>query len=132
MIIPAHSDIVMTYQFDKALLQFAEYPPDANHGFEIDAAVITVLSPESGSPVYEMRTSTLLLSLSTPDFSMPYNVIILTSTIMGLIFGMLYNLMVKRIVTVEEADKIMLHSGLKYKLLKLKEKLLRTKQTKID
>ncbi|QID88168.1 Subunit of the glycosylphosphatidylinositol transamidase complex-like protein [Saccharomyces pastorianus] len=132
MLIPAHSNIVMTYQFDKALLQFAEYPPDANHGFEIDAAVITVLSPESEEPVYETRTSTLLLSLSTPDFSMPYNVIILTSTIMGLIFGMLYNLMVKRIVTVDEADKIMLNSGLKYKLLKLKEKLLKTKQTKID
>ncbi|CAI4064140.1 hypothetical protein SKDZ_08G2330 [Saccharomyces kudriavzevii ZP591] len=132
MSIPAHSDVVMTYQFDKALLQFAEYPPDANHGFEIDAAVVTVLSPESELPVYEMRTSTLLLSLSTPDFSMPYNVIILTSTIMGLMFGMLYNLMVKRIVTVEEADRISLHSGLKYKLLKLKGKILKRKQTKAD
>ncbi|CAI6717997.1 ANL_collapsed_G0025090.mRNA.1.CDS.1 [Saccharomyces cerevisiae] len=79
-----------------------------------------------------MRTSTLLLSLSTPDFSMPYNVIILTSTIMGLIFGMLYNLMVKRMVTVEEADKITLQSGLKYKLLKLKEKFLGKKKTKTD
>ncbi|KAF4003533.1 GPI transamidase component GPI16 [Saccharomyces cerevisiae] len=132
MLIPANTDIVMTYQFDKALLQFAEYPPDANHGFEIDAAVITVLSLESSSSLYEMRTSTLLLSLSTPDFSMPYNVIILTSTIMGLIFGMLYNLMVKRMVTVEEADKITLQSGLKYKLLKLKEKFLGKKKTKTD
>ncbi|CAI4039561.1 hypothetical protein SMKI_08G2290 [Saccharomyces mikatae IFO 1815] len=132
MLIPANADIVMTYQFDKALLQFAEYPPDANHGFEIDAAVITVLSLESSSALYELRTSTLLLSLSTPDFSMPYNVIILTSTIMGLIFGMLYNLMVKRMVTVEEADKITFQSGLKYKLLKLKEKFLKNKKTKTD
>lgn len=61
---------------------------------------------------------------------MPYNVIILTSTIMGLIFGMLYNLMVKRMVTVEEADKITLQSGLKYKLLKLKEKFLGKKRLK--
>lgn len=99
--VPPNSTFALSYQFDKALLKYAEYPPDANHGFDIESAVVTVLSPLK----YEMRTATLLLSLSTPDFSMPYNVIILTSTIMGLAFGTIFNLMVKKLVTVEEADK---------------------------
>ncbi|CEP64050.1 GPI-anchor transamidase subunit GPI16 LALA0_S10e01090g [Lachancea lanzarotensis] len=99
--IPAHTTVALSYQFSKALLKYAEYPPDANHGFEIESALITVLRPIRS----EMRTATLLLSLSTPDFSMPYNVIILTSTVMGLAFGTLFNLMVKKLVTVEEADR---------------------------
>lgn len=118
--IPALTTVTFSYQFDKTLLQFSEYPPDANHGFEIEAAVITVLSPV----VYQLRTSTLLLLLSTPDFSMPYNVIIITSTIMGLIFGVMYNLLVKRVVTLEEADKILTERSIKYRLLMLKQRVL--------
>lgn len=118
--IPANSSIALSIQFDKSLLKYAEYPPDANHGFEIESAVITVVSPVQ----YQMRTSTLLLLLATPDFSMPYNVIILTSTTMGLIFGTLFNMLVKRLVTLEEADKVQAISGPKYKLLQLKQRIL--------
>lgn len=117
MTIPANTTITLSYQFDKALLHFSEYPPDANHGFEIESAVVTIIEPTP----YQIRTASLLLYLSTPDFSMPYNVIIITSTIMGLIFGMVFNLMVKKLVTLEEADKIMAKRGLKYKLLLLKQ-----------
>ncbi|CCK70023.1 GPI-anchor transamidase subunit GPI16 KNAG_0D02740 [Huiozyma naganishii CBS 8797] len=118
--IPAFTSFAVSYQYDKTLLQFAEYPPDANHGFEIESAVITVVSPTD----YQIRTATLLLSLSTPDFSMPYNVIIITSTVMGLIFGMIFNLLVKRVVTVEEADKVLAERTIKAKLLRLKQKIL--------
>lgn len=118
--IPANTSFAISYQFDKSLLKYAEYPPDANHGFEIESAVITVAEPFK----YQMRTATLLLLLSTPDFSMPYNVIILTSTVMGLIFGTLFNLMVKRLVSVDEADNINAKSGLKYKLNIMKRNLL--------
>lgn len=118
--IPANTSFAISYQFDKSLLKYAEYPPDANHGFEIESAVITVVEPFK----YQMRTATLLLLLSTPDFSMPYNVIILTSTVMGLIFGTLFNLMVKRLVPVEEADKINAKSGFKDKLKVMKNNLL--------
>lgn len=119
MNIPANSTIAISHDFDKALLQFEEYPPDANHGFEIESAVVTVLEPMS----YQMRTSTLLLLLSTPDFSMPYNVIILTSTVMGLMFGLFYNMLTKRMVTLEEADKILDNIGLRYQLKRLKDSL---------
>lgn len=118
--VPANSSFAISYQFDKSLLQYAEYPPDANHGFEIEAAVITVVEPSR----YQMRTAALLLLLSTPDFSMPYNVIILTSTVIGLIFGTLFNLLVKRLVAVEVADKLEATSGLKYKIRKARESLL--------
>ncbi|AQZ12218.1 GPI16 (YHR188C) [Zygosaccharomyces parabailii] len=117
--IPSNTTIAVSYQFDKSLLQFAEYPPDANHGFEIESAVITVVSPTT----YQLRTATLLLLLSTPDFSMPYNVIILTSTVMGLIFGTLFNLLVKKMLPVEEADKIQEDSSLKSRMKKLKTKI---------
>jgi phosphatidylinositol glycan class T len=36
---------------------------------------------------------------------MPYNVIILTSTVMALAFGMVFNLLVRRFVGVDEAEK---------------------------
>ncbi|CDH10753.1 related to GPI transamidase component GPI16 [Zygosaccharomyces bailii ISA1307] len=117
--IPSNTTIAVSYQFDKSLLQYAEYPPDANHGFEIESAVITVVSPTT----YQLRTATLLLLLSTPDFSMPYNVIILTSTVMGLIFGTLFNLLVKKMLPVEEADKIQEDSSLKSRMKKLKTKI---------
>lgn len=126
--IPANTTIALSYQFDKGLLKYAEYPPDANHGFEIESAVVTVLEPVR----YEMRTATLLLSLSTPDFSMPYNVIILTSTVMGLAFGTLFNLMVKRLVPLEEADRqASLRPGLKGKVARML-KAFSLKRKKVD
>jgi len=57
-------------------------------------------------PAYMMRTTSLLLSLPTPDFSMPYNVIILTSTIIALVFGSIFNLLTRRFVVVNKPDEI--------------------------
>lgn len=120
MTIPANSTIALSYEFDKALLHFTEYPPDANHGFEIESLIVTILEPIP----YQLRTATLLLYLSTPDFSMPYNVIIISSTIMGLIFGTLYNLITKKMVLMEEAEKILATRSIKYKLMMLKQRVL--------
>lgn len=103
--LPANTTMTLTYQFDKSLLLYAEYPPDANHGFAIDPAVISVLD-EAKNSVYEMRTTSLLLYLPTPDFSMPYNVIILTCTVMSLAFGSIFNLLTKQVITEQEFEKI--------------------------
>lgn len=54
---------------------------------------------------YTVRTTSLLLSLPTPDFSMPYNVIILTSTVIALAFGSVYNIVVRRFVGAEEVRR---------------------------
>ncbi|KAL4953665.1 GPI transamidase component PIG-T [Aspergillus filifer] len=99
--VPPASTVTLTYDFEKAILRYTEYPPDANRGFNVAPAVIKV-SSDQGRPIY-IRTTSLLLPLPTPDFSMPYNVIILTSTVIALAFGSIFNLLVRRFVTVEEA-----------------------------
>ncbi|CAD1811681.1 Gpi16 subunit, GPI transamidase component family protein [Candida parapsilosis] len=101
--VPALSTLALTYDFDKSLLLYREYPPDANHGFDVEPAVIRVKNENNGG-VYEFRTTSLLLTLPTPDFSMPYNVIILTCTVLSLAFGTMFNLLTKKTVTEEEFE----------------------------
>ncbi|KAH7109268.1 GPI transamidase component GPI16 precursor [Dendryphion nanum] len=103
LLIPADSTLTLTYDFDKAILRYTEYPPDANRGFDVAPAVLRIISPEPASQkgTY-LRTTSLLLPLPTPDFSMPYNVIILTSTVMALGFGNIFNLLVRRFVAADE------------------------------
>ena len=101
--VPALLTLALTYDFDKSLLLYREYPPDANHGFDVEPAVIRVKNENNGG-VYEFRTTSLLLTLPTPDFSMPYNVIILTCTVLSLAFGTMFNLLTKKTVTEEEFE----------------------------
>jgi len=98
ILIPANSTVVLTYDFEKAILRYTEYPPDANRGFDVAPAIITIGN-------VSIRTTSLLLPLPTPDFSMPYNVIILTSTVMALAFGSIFNLLVRRFVAADEAEQ---------------------------
>lgn len=105
--VPPMSTVDMTYEFEKAILRYTEYPPDANRGFDIPPAIVRILpsnetSDDQGS---YLRTTSLLLPLPTPDFSMPYNVIILTSTVIALGFGSIFNLLIRRFVLVGEAPK---------------------------
>ncbi|KOS22092.1 GPI transamidase component GPI16 [Escovopsis weberi] len=99
--IPPRCTVFLTYDFEKSILRYTEYPPDANRGFDVAAAVITTTGPK----VVNIRTTSLLLYLPTPDFSMPYNVIIFTSTTIALAFGGLYNILVRRLVSADEAPK---------------------------
>ncbi|KAL6863694.1 GPI transamidase component PIG-T [Trichoderma novae-zelandiae] len=113
--IPPHCTVFLTYDFEKSILRYTEYPPDANRGFDVAAAVITTLEPKA----MNIRTTSLLLYLPTPDFSMPYNVIIFTSTTIALAFGGLYNILVRRMVGANEAPR----AAIKDKILALVEKL---------
>ena len=126
--IPAASTIFLTYDFEKANLRYTEYPPDANRGFDVAPAIIRILPaslPQPGSVPEDnndsnggaaddgsvvgkstyMRTTSLLLPLPTPDFSMPYNVIILTSTVIAMGFGSIFNLLVRRFVAADENQR---------------------------
>ncbi|QOU18429.1 hypothetical protein BRETT_000156 [Brettanomyces bruxellensis] len=127
--IPANTKVKLSIDFDKAMLLYAEYPPDANHGFEIEPAVIAIMNPDTGESIYQMRTTTALLTLPTPDFSMPYNVIILTSTVMAMTFGSFFNLLTKRTVTEEEAEEIIEHTPIRRAIKKIKQtvKVLKSK-----
>ena len=103
--VPPRSKLTVTYFFDKAILRYTEYPPDANRGFDVAPAVIRLLDSKGDPKPKFIRTTSLLLPLPTPDFSMPYNVIILTSTVMALGFGSVFNLIVRRFVAADEVEK---------------------------
>lgn len=103
--IPPKSTVFLTYDFEKSILRYTEYPPDANRGFDVPGAVITILNGTSPS---NLRTTALLLNLPTPDFSMPYNVIIFTSTAIALAFGGMFNLLVRRFVAADEGPEVTL------------------------
>ncbi|KAI2628475.1 Gpi16 subunit, GPI transamidase component [Hypoxylon sp. NC1633] len=106
MSIPPASTVFLTYDFEKSILRYTEYPPDANRGFDVAAAIITILPSDTQQKASNLRTTTLLLSLPTPDFSMPYNVIIFTSTAIALAFGGLYNILIRRFVGAEESRDV--------------------------
>ncbi|KAI9591805.1 GPI transamidase component PIG-T [Syncephalis fuscata] len=95
--IPALSTTRLVISFRKLFLRYTEYPPDANHGFDIGPAVLTVETFEEASHLEGARlyTTPFLLSSPLPDFSMPYNVITLTCTIIALFFGSMFNLLTR-------------------------------------
>ncbi|KAL2134084.1 hypothetical protein VTI74DRAFT_1080 [Chaetomium olivicolor] len=129
MRVPPDETVLLTYDFEKSILRYTEYPPDANRGFDVAAAVITILDPRSDNgttsgaggrfAAYALRTTSLLCSLPTPDFSMPYNVIIFTSTAIALAFGGMFNILVRRFVAADEGPE----PGLKALIGKLSERV---------
>ncbi|XP_046564141.1 GPI transamidase component PIG-T-like [Haliotis rubra] len=120
----ANSVTTISYEFERAFLKWTEYPPDANHGFPINSAIIsTVLSdasnytaPGQQSAVFgnkdesdqfflRIHTESLLVSLPTPDFSMPYNVICLACTVVAIAFGSIHNLTTRRFIVSDPSKK---------------------------
>ncbi|XP_026873708.2 GPI transamidase component PIG-T isoform X1 [Electrophorus electricus] len=116
--LPPHSVTEVTVQFERALLKWTEYTPDPNHGFYIGSSVISALVPsivamdtnstrdrplfssffptkEESSYFMRVYTEPLLVNLPTPDFSMPYNVICLTCTVVAVGYGSFYNLLTR-------------------------------------
>jgi len=149
--LPPKSTTTISLQFERSLLRWLEYPPDANHGFYLPAATITtrlrdnkntslLLAAEDstmshslwGNPaaggsgdVLRIYTETLLVSLPTPDFSMPYNVICLACTVAALAFGPIHNITTKTLELVQPGEE---EKGLLGKLLDKLRALFRKKQ----
>ncbi|KAG5681097.1 hypothetical protein PVAND_010563 [Polypedilum vanderplanki] len=141
--IPSKTIIEISIDFDYIFLRWQEYPPDANHGQYIPAAIISAMLPmalnytsapieaslyaesfNATRPSYFLRihTEALLINLPTPDFSMPYNVICLACTVVALAFGPLHN-MTCRILVLQKKDETK-----KSFLQRLKEKLFKKKE----
>ncbi|XP_040575973.1 GPI transamidase component PIG-T [Lepeophtheirus salmonis] len=116
--LPPHSVTSISIEFERSLLKWLEYPPDANKGFYIGSALISTLIANdmnitdyivqfetSESPDFpqllRLYTEVLLVSLPTPDFSMPYNVICLACTVIALAFGPLHNITTRKLVIIE-------------------------------
>ncbi|OWR54026.1 GPI transamidase component PIG-T like protein [Danaus plexippus plexippus] len=117
--LPPKSTTTVTIDFEFVFLKWQEYPPDANHGFYIGSAIISANLPtaknytslpitgstfdsivNASKPWYPivLRTNGAMVSLPTPDFSMPYNVICLACTVVALAFGPLHNICTKELV----------------------------------
>eukprot|EP00941_MAST-03F_sp_MAST-3F-sp1_P001576 g1576.t1 len=113
--IPAKSSAVITVQYETAFLHMDEFPPDPSRGIDLPPASVMVLKgygrekrkcsdkhlkAESleavalgcnSGPVM-LYTESPLLYMPMPDFSMPYNVITLSSTVVALLFGSFFNI----------------------------------------
>jgi GPI-anchor transamidase subunit T len=96
--IPPLSTIQLTVAVEKASIAYTEHPPDASRGWDLPPAVIQPLDHHGPQRIY---TSTLLGDLPTPDFSMPYNVIIMTCTLVALFFGSIFNILIRSFIWVE-------------------------------
>ncbi|KAI8986119.1 Gpi16 subunit GPI transamidase component [Trametes punicea] len=128
--VPSHATLHLTMDVSKPFLRYTEHPPDAQRGWDLPPAVLVPfaygddgeLTPDQSvsnrtsggqAPAQgrvslqgrhrrarRMYTPVMLVDLATPDFSMPYNVIIMSCTLIALIFGSVFNLLTRRFVVV--------------------------------
>lgn len=110
--IPPLTTLHLTMDTRKSFLRYTEHPPDAQRGWDLPPAVffalpahnnasnITLLS-RAARGEKRVYTSALLVDLPTPDFSMPYNVIIMSGTLIALVFGNMFNLLTRKFVVVD-------------------------------
>lgn len=104
---PNGGSVSVLVPYESAYLWYTEYSSDAHRGVEVRGAKVSLRTDADGPHTqrgelgrgvvsdYATFTSTTLVSLPTPDFSMPYNVIILTSTVVALFFGNVVNRMLR-------------------------------------
>ncbi|KAH7314826.1 hypothetical protein KP509_21G022500 [Ceratopteris richardii] len=125
------SVITLIVEFDKGFLRIDEHNPDANRGFDLPSALLSFPTEQSEGNYFHIEatkssahfhnsalleelkrrksvqvyTEVLLVPLATPDFSMPYNVITLTCTVLALYFGSLLNVLRRRVSEEERLAK---------------------------
>ena len=128
--VPPATTVTVVWDFQYVFLHTAEHRPDANRGFDVGAAFATfelradgplhgrqvrhgldwphhrtrALDAPGKQPTLEtvrVYSANALAPLPTPDFSMPYNVITMTSTVVALAFGMLFNLLTRDVRVVD-------------------------------
>ncbi|KAH8108540.1 GPI transamidase component GPI16 [Phellopilus nigrolimitatus] len=105
--LPAASTLQLSMDVSKSFLRYAEHPPDAQRGWDLPSAVLVpVAAHEANVSAQRVYTPAVLVDLATPDFSMPYNVIIMSSTLIALIFGSIFNLLTRRFVAVKINDDV--------------------------
>lgn len=91
-VLPPQKQIVLHLPFEKVFRAWTEFPPDAHLGEMIPAGLLVA---NMNSTRELMFTKNTLVMLPTPDFSMPYNTIMLSGTMISLFFGSLFNKLIK-------------------------------------
>lgn len=79
--LPPLSETTIAFHVQPAFMRREAYPADPNRGLDMPAAVLTVLP--TGERLYSAPEA---VRLPLPDFSMPFNVVILTMVVMWLTF----------------------------------------------
>lgn len=93
-------------------LQYDDFPPNPMKGMEVPPTIVSITPlPTCGQPhshawftsevpmaPYPCRfyTESLLIAIPVPDFSMPFNVITLSCTLLAFFFGTMLNFLVKK------------------------------------
>ena len=99
--IPPFSILTTACLFQKRFLKYNDYPPDIHRGIDLPPGLLFIKNTSYNDDDNKVTyTSPLLIDLSTPDFSMPYNVIIITSTLIALFYGTIYNIMVRDFILI--------------------------------
>ncbi|RPD56728.1 Gpi16 subunit GPI transamidase component [Lentinus tigrinus ALCF2SS1-7] len=108
--LPPSSTLHLTMDVVKPFLRYTEHQPDAQRGWDLPPAVLVpfafgegqngTVAAAHGRRPRRMYTPIMLVDLATPDFSMPYNVIIMSCTLIALIFGSVFNLLTRKFVVV--------------------------------
>eukprot|EP00741_Cyanophora_paradoxa_P005194 tig00000852_g5034.t1 len=110
--VPPETTLQIATAFDKVFMHAEEFPPDPQRGLDIASAAATFRDPREPAPraaparpllwcdeapvARRQYTNGLLLSIATPDFSMPYNVISMSCTVIALWIGSSYNVLTRR------------------------------------
>lgn len=112
LILPPAAIVEWKVPFTKQVLRYEEYGSDPNRGLEIGCGTIwevlnvedlpassshdapRIRKTESGVDSI-WKTEVALIEVAVPDFSMPYNVIIFTSTLLALFAGSALNLLTR-------------------------------------
>jgi len=114
MNIPRDSTTTIQFDFDKKYLLYADYPPDCARGFDVGSAAITIHNVSlgenclyPGQDYIRIYTEPTVVISPAPDFSMPYNVITYSCTIIALFFGSMYNAYTRRYIplVIEKEDE---------------------------
>lgn len=120
--IPANSQVTVEMDFDMTLLRYSEYTFSPARGFDIPGAIID-FRPVGETSANRIITETLLLTVPLPDFTMPFNVIMLTCLAMTFCYGVTFNLMFRRWYLPDPANPRTIAEKVSFYLAKLKTKL---------
>jgi len=87
-----HSCFVASMRSTPRFLHRDWHVADSSRGREIPPSVVTFTATDSSSfPPQRLATSAAIVSLPLPDFSMPFNVIVLVNTLMTFLLGSIVN-----------------------------------------
>ncbi|KAJ3354963.1 hypothetical protein GGF32_002290 [Allomyces javanicus] len=117
--VPASHLCTLQVVYELANLQYAEFRPDAERGFEVGSGLVTLFlngtrparlptaADVKTSDVVRIHADIVQVQLPVPDFSMPYNVITFTCTVLAFYFGTMFSLTLSRAVSyrIDETTK---------------------------